>query len=60
MGEQNTLDRYIKEYSVYIFEKEGRERTFGKKTFPQKLKDMLKGMTYYGTKAVFNAYNYIT
>lgn len=58
-SENGLLDSYIRAYNNYLFEKS--DHIFSdKKTVPEKIRNILKEMAYYGTEAVSKAYTLFT
>jgi len=59
LSRENILDKHIRAYTAFIFDKP-RASSFGqRKSFSEKLKSTLKGIANYGTEAVSKAYAYI-
>ncbi len=60
MAKDHTLDYYIKAYSVYVFEKKAVVASEKyKKSVPEKLKNLIQYIAYYGTEALTQVYTYL-
>lgn len=53
------LERHIKAYTSFIFDKPRAHSLDHRKSFSQKLKGTLRGIANYGTEAVSKAYAYM-